>query len=1013
MNFLQNVILRGVKNLSNWAGVFCRACFGFFKLASLFIYRYRPRFFVGKSRSVLVVVDSFSQANSFFALAFSSRVDLSKLESAGFCWVEVEGLRWCVAICQPGSLLLLGNELSKKPFSHSVYLAEYKSFYDKAKFDEVVEAFQDLLIENKQKIQGCQWHIYCLGLEEAPGFDVMQERLISRELREAFFFTRFDSKTSSDVQSRQIEGLAKDLRVFALGVNGVKQEENSRLLFSFCCVYTEMLKKMNEFSDFFMKSEAPIFIRSIGFFCAGDDGFFIRKGSKITNNVFGDGKVGFLKKINTRLSVVAFVCGVLSLSWLFFLDNEKNKSLVFQKSILQSDREVADILAYSGDGLIDYHQQLVDIYMAYLSGKSNAGFLFGRNYFVGQGDQIFLNDLLRTVNYFVQSEIVSYLEERLSFYHNQWKGFPENREKIRGEYYHYFKYYMMLWLPDHACLDGLSDFFSNIWLRSVAGSNGNSSGFLEGKKNAKSMMKFYLLYFFSSKESSDISLSRITKVEENIINQSRKDLLLNSNAINEFYEKMSFMKDGYSVPDILKKEASYINYSSAKIPYVYTMEGWQDYVDPWLRQAGEHAGHDSWVFGDDGRKVVDSIDVKNMIAIYQKSYAENWLAAAKSISFKPLLNINNALNILTKATSADSDYFQMLSYFHHIFRRQLNINNPTLFHGSSDGFSQFINKYRQQLLMLLQDLQQMQSGVDQEKSEYEYCNKVFSGVSEASVVKIVAMINAFSSGQPEPVQKAYQHLLLMPVVSVWKLILQDSALYVDGRWKALIYQPYLQDLNGVFPADLSATNDVPLSTMALWFSNNSGYLYSFYQHYLYQITDNSGGVLALKSWLGFSVPVNAESLSRFSYLLSFSKNLFSSKSLGFLYRIDPDPSDDIESIVFYDGLNKFNYNNGFLKGYDFKYLSGDLKDSYVSVKAIHDELSHYRSTGGLYSFLKLLREADWRKTAKNNYQLCWHFNHDQHCLARVYLSGNAISTLFTWHKDGLVFPTSLVGHISG
>tara|TARA_B100002049_G_scaffold36300_1_gene23865 strand:+ start:5082 stop:8798 length:3717 start_codon:yes stop_codon:yes gene_type:complete len=105
-----------------------------------------------------------------------------------------------------------------------------------------------------------------------------------------------------------------------------------------------------------------------------------------------------------------------------------------------------------------------------------------------------------------------------------------------------------------------------------------------------------------------------------------------------------------------------------KIPYVYTNEGWQEYVYPEIMRISRLVFSGDWVMGtsnDNGENVVDEAKAetlaKAMRAYYFKDYGDTWFAFLNSIQLPVFKDLNRASINFSRLSSTDGPLIDLMS----------------------------------------------------------------------------------------------------------------------------------------------------------------------------------------------------------------------------------------------------------------------------------------------------------------------------------------------------------------
>ena len=766
--------------------------------------------------------------------------------------------------------------------------------------------------------------------------------------------------------------------------------------------------------------------------CRGGLVCFLGESSYLSNKLFNNnyvslfyarskGKVrGF--RLNRRRR---FFCGAVYLLCVLFLlffgrllMHEKAYAVAFQQRVVKLDEKLSQVVLYP-DALVNYHESLVEIYQQYqffLKGIPN---VFMRNARIDQGMIVFRDNFLKVLNYFVWWDVIDQMKNKLQFYHHQWKLFPEQRDHIRGQYYHYLKSYVMLWLPDHVSIDVLRGVFSNMWLEKMPSfDGGRRSSHVYHKIDV--MMEFYLKKGLINKIDRG-SFIHPGVDEMNLIKEARKDLFIDDNFKNVFYEKIDQNNRLISLNDLLKVNTPSIFLNKGEIPYIYTESGWINVVHPLLLSMKKHHDSEAWVFGmtDDEGSMGFNDNINLLLTAYQKNYQAAWINLMSQVRLLGSSSFSDYLSDFQRIFRVDSNFLRFVSVCYRNLNIHFSLHNQMVkkidaIHSNKKQkkslFNSFVVNYQQIGYAVQDDLQKIESSSDVEKSAFDFAGDVFSDNTVPSLEKAALLVDNFVDRQPRSFQSAWRYVLLLPIRSAWSHVLYSSSEFINAQWKNKVYSAYQLTLKNYFPFSVSSVDSIAPGVISDWLKPAAGNVFVFYRDYLKNFIKKESGVLTLRKWLDVSLSLSLSSLNQIEWLLSFGDQLTPVQGLKFSYQLRPVADHRVESILIKLGNNKFVYNNGPIRNYSFVYQSlvNGEHSSYVRVRLLNGKVFRSKEFYSLYSGFRLWQHANWHKVSSEKYQLCWNFSHSNVCEAKVYLKGLAADFLYQWYKKGIVFPPDLM-----
>ncbi len=577
-----------------------------------------------------------------------------------------------------------------------------------------------------------------------------------------------------------------------------------------------------------------------------------------------------------------------------FLNKEKNISSSFLK------------INWGGNLLNSFSKtdSLIKLINEVKSGKGNDAFIsFGMDR--SENTLPYLKDIFikKTSDFFIRN-IYDELSSNLNDY--------ANGKDYSGEIvYNYLKSYLLLG-SERARLDTTGQKFlvkvsSDILNSRYISSNPIAS--TTEKDSLKHLFKNYLSFFVSLLPERHVFPIRndnllINMVRDRIQYKPNAESIyarLKQNGISQFPNELS-------LEQAIGGSYSAVMSTDLKVPYIFTADGWKNYIQQAIIEESVNPGKEDWVLGKSTLRPADNtFDSEQMkrdlVSLYLNDYKQNWIQFLQSIRYGGFDNTPlaaNSMKILSDPVS--SPLISVLK----LFATQLSIivdiqpaqdstkpkNQFALLNLSSVNFNETkkyvtfvlgaggttgadLNAILGQYGIISGVLDQLKSGQDLAK---DYAVKVLNQqTAEFTAAQQAIRGSVFNA-------PALQDMLSVPVMLSWKAILSDAGQYLNQQWKSKVVDAFNKSLASSFPFK-DAQIEAPMQDFVDFFKPQSGILWSFYNDQLSAFVKKD--TWKVTQWNDAGLDVSDNFIRALKKADDITSTLFKTGDLGINFKLKP------------------------------------------------------------------------------------------------------------------------------
>lgn len=613
---------------------------------------------------------------------------------------------------------------------------------------------------------------------------------------------------------------------------------------------------------------------------------------------------GFLKKQNKlKLAVILSSCTALVL-FLIFTFIGYNTSSAALKNLSEASFSFSKINWRTGNILNNFTkaEKMRALLHRTENGKLSEGFIsFGMD----RGETVYPSAkalFLKKTGIFFNNNILKEVIKTLNDYAN-------GQDFSGEEVYNYLKAYLLLGI-ERARLDtNEQKFLSNVFMDILMPQyiNSNLLASVTEKDSLKFLFKNNISFFVANLNENNFFKINNDNLLVNIIrsrlqfkpNAESIYARLKSKGLNEFSNDISLEQS------IGGRYTSLIN-TNQKIPYIFTNNGWRNYIKPSIIRESINPGQEDWVLGK--RNAHPSSDFnsekmkRDLLVLYVNDFKKTWMQFFQSIRF---LNFDNvplaSSNLKLLSDPVNSPVILILKAFADqarlIFSSQDSLTSGNFVFASIDTNNTSIveiNKYENFILgsknnsspgdlnaviaqygIISSVLESIKDGRDLVK---DYAVKVLSQSAVELPTSIMVIKGAAYNIQD------IQDFLTAPVKLTWKAIISDASQYLNDQWKVKIVDVFNRSMTNSYPFN-NSQSDVPLQDFSDFFNPDGGIFWSFYNNELSAFINK--GNWKINRWDNIGLNVSNRFLFALKKADDISNIFFKDGDLGLSFRLRP------------------------------------------------------------------------------------------------------------------------------
>ncbi|SFC95638.1 type VI secretion system membrane subunit TssM [Pseudoalteromonas denitrificans] len=600
----------------------------------------------------------------------------------------------------------------------------------------------------------------------------------------------------------------------------------------------------------------------------------------------------------------------------------------------------------------------------------------------------------------------------------------ESKNKLRQEYYMLLKLHLMLAKnPEQIEGEFVNSILLNFWTQKlqVDVKDPELSQYITSLKS--------IVSFYTSRFGEQLNIpGKIDFWQQNpeLIEIARNDLATQPEPEPLYQQIMTSKaakKKSLKLKSLLTAKNRKIMKASETVPYVYTKQGWREFVFPEIQRISALASSGDWVMGSENDKGESKVDQNKAIALarsirslYFKEYAEHWFNFILSIEVADFNHLNEASLSLAKLSSVQGPFAQLMKGINvnlqladkpqysnanvsdsvsklvadntqGLALSTLNIKKvPELesrfadlrrftqvpVQGDSE-ISDFLKQYLSSLSAFHSDLKSIAGNSDANSKAMDFAQSLLVGddsnsALQASWIVVESQIRAL---EPET-KKALEGLLKSPLKAGVKSIMTVAKEQLNEDWSNQVYAFYNTGIRGKYPFSMSGP-DAAVSDVSEFLNNQSGLLWVFVDEQLKPFMKLKKSKWIERQWNGIGIGFKPDVLKGINRAYRVSKSLFSrgSDTAGFEFQMMPVPQRGIRETYLGFSDQGYRYRNEPEEWRKFSWpgQSNTEKANLYAVNSSGERLSQEKN--GPWALLKILNTAKFNWVKGTQYSATW------------------------------------------
>lgn len=527
------------------------------------------------------------------------------------------------------------------------------------------------------------------------------------------------------------------------------------------------------------------------------------------------------------------------------------------------------------------------------------------------------------------------------------------------------------------------------------------------KDSLKSMFRNFVIFFTNSL--SDKNFYNI-KNDNLLINLVRSRMQYQPNA-EGIYARMkqngiSQFPNEFSLEQAIGGIYSNIITTDVRIPYIFTADGWINFIKDAIIDESMNPGKEDWALGKQqikpaaGSEITPQDMKRNLLNLYLKDYQQTWIQFLQSLRYGdfgsgPVAATN--LKLLSDPVSSPlslimkifADQLQVISEIYsptdtlkvnQFANLQLNATNfadvtkyKKFVLGSPDGSKPpELNAVIVQYGIISGIMESIRGGQDLSK---DYAVNVLSQRA-VEFPTALQMIKGALYNTP-----ALQSLFVDPIKLSWRAILSDASQYLNSQWKSKVYDFYNKTLANSFPFKNNGP-DAPIQDFKDFFKPQNGILWSFFNDELSAFINKDRW--KTNQWENEGINFSNDFINALRRADDISSTLFKGGDMNVSFRLKPQLPDSkpirgqkpiVEQVYLNINGEDDYYKMGSPFGKDYSWPSGrGAPAARLNISIRNYGTSETKSFEGEWAMFKLFQNASTMPgESASQFNLSWLF----------------------------------------
>ena len=490
--------------------------------------------------------------------------------------------------------------------------------------------------------------------------------------------------------------------------------------------------------------------------------------------------------------------------------------------------------------------------------------------------------------------------------------------------YDELKFYLYLSSPDIVEPTTYIETFTNIWIAALK-KNGVKVKDLD-KPRLSNMLAYYVKHMRDSDRS--LSHARAWSADNSVIANARAVINQQPSA-ERLYAEMrdvgSRTLESVDISSLLNGAPRGALVSKNSIPGIYTRNGWETFVSPYLQKTIDESLRTDWVLGNTAaNSEVPTGErrgqlVREIRQMYFVDYANQWFSMLASISARRFDSLSDASSELQSITGDDGAILELLKSANDNADlsgvEELKLPFKNLIQITHDAISgrenSWFDSYRKSLIAVQKDIAKLSSASDAPRDTRLFAVKLLNGDADSELHKAWLVTNQVLEDVDERTSQSVANVLRAPIRNVWGTIIAVSQKNLELIWKDKTLFSFNDTLRGHYPFAADG-RDASMNDVTDFFKPAGGTFWSFVNDEMGPFVERKGNSWESRKWLGIGLDFNPDFLVAVERTYDISNGMFKrgDSNPGANLSVYPFPNSALsESAISIDGSD-YHYRNG-------------------------------------------------------------------------------------------------------
>jgi type VI secretion system protein ImpL len=425
--------------------------------------------------------------------------------------------------------------------------------------------------------------------------------------------------------------------------------------------------------------------------------------------------------------------------------------------------------------------------------------------------------------------------------------------------------------------------------------------------------------------------------------------------------------------------------SKNSIPGIYSRNGWETFVWPYLQKTIDESLRTDWVLGNTAENSevptgeMRAQLVRQIRQLYFADYANQWFSMVGSISARRFDSLHDASAQLQSFTSDSSAILELLKSINHnvamteIEELKLPFKNLTQItqEAINGKENNWFDGYKKSLMAVQKDVARLSSSSDVPRDTRLFAVKLLNGDVDSELYRSWLTTNQVLENADARTSQYVANLLRAPIRNVWGTIIFVSQKNLEITWKNKTVFTFNETLRTHYPFAADG-RDASMSDVVDFFKLTGGTFWSFVNEEMGPFVERKGNTWESRKWLGIGLDFNPEFLLALERSYGISNGMFKrgESNPGVNFSAYPFPNNSLaESVIGIDGT-EYRYRNGPQEWLNFAW-PGPNSGARVRGVRVGNMAGAELVTDGTWALFRLLEKAQVTSEQGDTFTATW------------------------------------------